>query len=104
MCGILAIYGDNSNRLVKKLITNLNHRGPDASIMHQSDRLCIGFNRLAINDPSPAGNQPHIHEDLVTAINGEVYNHAHLNTKYSLGNPSGEDTWVCGPDLSQIWS
>jgi asparagine synthase (glutamine-hydrolysing) len=97
MCGILAIYGDDSNHLVKKLITNLRHRGPDSTGIHQTGRLCIGFNRLAINDPSAAGNQPHIHDSLITAINGEIYNHAHLNHKYALGNPGGEDTWVVGP-------
>ena len=39
MCGIAAIYNIKENKLdnlnnIKKILTNINHRGPDLSLIH----------------------------------------------------------------------
>ena len=56
----------------------LDHRGPDASGIHNSadDSLHLGSKRLSILDPSDTSNQPQYSEDkrYCVVFNGEIYN------------------------------
>lgn len=60
----------------------LTHRGPDdsGSCYFQAQRVALGFRRLSILDPSPAGHQPMSNEDgsVWLVFNGEIYNHREL--------------------------
>lgn len=97
MCGLIFAYGPNAAAIVKNGLKKITHRGPDAQTILNEGDVCMGFVRLAINDQSDAGMQPHEYGSYVGMFNGEVYNHAALNR--TLGNISncGSDTTVILP-------
>lgn len=83
MCGIAGAAWRGSLQLrisMEHAIQSLAKRGPDGhgrQIWHGHDSgWDIGHARLAINDLSPAGNQPISNEDgtLFLTFNGEIYN------------------------------
>lgn len=85
MCGIAGTYSLDRHRpverpLVERMTQALIHRGPDDAGLHVEGPAGLGFRRLAIVDPRPAGNQPHYSEDrgVVSVCNGEIYNHVEL--------------------------
>ncbi|MFZ4455593.1 MAG: asparagine synthase (glutamine-hydrolyzing) [Bacteroidales bacterium] len=102
MCGISGYININgksieSNSINRKMLLTQKHRGPDDSgirafslknsvskelsvdsdvlVDNQFDAI-LGFNRLSILDLSPNGHQPMIspNEEVIIALNGEVYN------------------------------
>ena len=62
------------------------HRGPDHSVVTTVGVFTIGNTRLAIQDPSPAGNQPFVSADgrYHCVFNGEIYNYRSLIERYQL--------------------
>ena len=59
MCGIGGIIGDASGLDASALLAALKHRGPDRQAhVSPSPRVWLGATRLAISDPTPAGDQP----------------------------------------------
>jgi len=94
MCGILALFGLKGNSievraLARELQKKLRHRGPDWSGTAVFERegtydvLC--HERLIINDPTPAGEQPfrdNSNPDIYIVANGEIYNYPELRAKY----------------------
>lgn len=86
MCGIVAVFNSSYekdfivDRLNKKL-DSIVHRGPDGRHIVAGDGWGVGHVRLAINDRSSGGDQPFVHNDLVLACNGEIYNHEILRTQ-----------------------
>lgn len=87
MCGIAGILALDPHRpvsreQVERMTRTLVHRGPDDEGFHVEGPVGLGFRRLAIVDPRPAGNQPHYGEQraVVSVCNGEIYNHADLRT------------------------
>ncbi len=54
----------------------LRHRGPDdgGEWVNEQNGVYLGHRRLAIIDPTPASNQPMIHDRFVLTYNGEIYN------------------------------
>eukprot|EP00607_Mallomonas_marina_P007490 CAMPEP_0182416496 /NCGR_PEP_ID=MMETSP1167-20130531/803_1 /TAXON_ID=2988 /ORGANISM="Mallomonas Sp, Strain CCMP3275" /LENGTH=225 /DNA_ID=CAMNT_0024589303 /DNA_START=41 /DNA_END=715 /DNA_ORIENTATION=- len=90
MCGIFAIFESTSNLkdLRQKLIdcsSRLRHRGPDWSGYIVEDGNAIGHERLAIIDPE-SGAQPLVSRDnnIVVAVNGEVYNYKEVMQGLSI--------------------
>ncbi|MEL7207618.1 MAG: asparagine synthase (glutamine-hydrolyzing), partial [Actinomycetota bacterium] len=87
MCGICGIVnapaeaGANA-ATVTTMTEDLERRGPDASGSWTSPdgATSLGFRRLAIIDPTPAGAQPmwSADGDAVLVFNGEIYNHPEL--------------------------
>ena len=77
MCGIAGIsLKKPNNRLSKdflKISNFLSHRGPDSKGFFQNSRLSIIHTRLSIIDVS-GGKQPISNDELVLAVNGEIYN------------------------------
>lgn len=88
MCGIIGAFdlkGRSSiiRPLVLKMSKKVRHRGPDWSGVFSNDKVILSHERLAIVDPK-SGRQPLLNkeENLVLAINGEIYNHQQLKKNY----------------------
>lgn len=84
MCGILFFYGPNAAHHVSERLSNLKHRGPDDQGVWTYHDMALGFTRLAINGDLNEGHQPLEHENLIGAINGEIYNHRTLSERFEL--------------------
>ena len=103
MCGIWALL-KSKPELISEYIKSFNkikRRGPDSSILHLDKNYIIGFHRLAINDLSVDGNQPFYYSTLthnyILIVNGEIYNHKYLETKYNIITNSKSDCEVILP-------
>ena len=82
MCGITGIYGLDNDQAGRresliKMLSVLNHRGPDGWGYYISPEIALGQKRLSIVDLS-TGDQPMITEDNVIIFNGEIYNYIEL--------------------------
>ncbi len=84
MCGIVAVFALNkfSKDLRPEVLTmakRIRHRGPDWSGIYSDENVIFAHERLAIVDPQ-SGRQPLFSKDdnLVLAVNGEIYNHQEL--------------------------
>jgi len=77
MCGIIGFTG-RDNRLAKKMLESIRHRGPDDHGVFCDERVTLGHVRLSILDLSPAGHQPMEYGDWVIVFNGEIYNYIEL--------------------------
>jgi asparagine synthase (glutamine-hydrolysing) len=89
MCGIVGFVDASPHRteedldsIVRRMAQRLVHRGPDdeGTLVHGESGLAFGFRRLAIQDLTPAGNQPMVsaNERYVIVYNGETYNFREL--------------------------
>lgn len=91
MCGL---FGSLGNALAapafQSSFAQLRHRGPDdTEIIQPNGEVTLAFHRLAIMDPSHAGDQPfHSHaHDVWLMCNGEVYNYPALYERYQVSYP-----------------
>ena len=76
MCGICGFVGSGDLNYLNKMLSHLQHRGPDAEgLWRSNDGVFLGHKRLSIIDIK-SGKQPMISNDLSVAItfNGEIYN------------------------------
>ena len=82
MCGING-FNFIDHDLTRAMMSKTRHRGPDASGEYHSKRWSLGFNRLAIIDLRPQGNQPMKSSDgrYVIVFNGEIYNFAEIRAE-----------------------
>ena len=82
MCGIAGIVGvqpHNQHRL-DAMLDKQSHRGPDAKVIWNDDKIVLGHNRLSIIDLSTTANQP-MHSscgNYVIVFNGEIYNYLEI--------------------------
>jgi asparagine synthase (glutamine-hydrolysing) len=78
------------------------HRGPDNSVVVRVGPATIGNTRLAIQDPTPEGNQPFVSRDgrYVCVFNGEIYNYPELIDRHGLEVSSHCD----GAVIPELWS
>lgn len=88
MCGVFGVArldrGPAINKDRARSATKaLDYRGPDAVGEHCNDSVFMGHTRLSIQDLSPNGAQPMVHEESndFCAVNGEVYNHHYIREK-----------------------
>jgi asparagine synthase (glutamine-hydrolysing) len=88
MCGIaciLDIHGDPSELRERAVAMArlLRHRGPDWSGIYADDHAILAHERLSIVDVEH-GAQPLTNEaeDLILAVNGEIYNHKALRGEF----------------------
>jgi asparagine synthase (glutamine-hydrolysing) len=82
MCGIIGIYGQQLDipkqvPQIKKMVSTLLHRGPDAWGYYASRNAILGHTRLSIVDLS-GGHQPMQVGDFIVSFNGEIYNYIEL--------------------------
>lgn len=88
MCGICGIYSSSGitssdERIVREMMTLLEHRGPDGEGWWSSDGgAVLGHRRLAIIDLL-GGHQPQFNEtrDVGVIVNGEIYNYRELRSE-----------------------
>ena len=92
MCGIFGTINYKASDRTAVVFDGLYHRGPDDQQFLQVDNVELFHTRLAIQDLSPRGKQPMIHNGLYIVFNGEIYNHLDLRKKYNLHSPSNSDT------------
>lgn len=89
MCGIAGIlnikYQSRELRnKVLKMAQKIRHRGPDWSGIYVGGSAILAHERLSIVDPE-SGRQPLFSPDRkqVLAVNGEIYNHREIRTRYA---------------------
>jgi asparagine synthase (glutamine-hydrolysing) len=80
MCGILGVGGPSGASVVKGLIGQLAHRGPDGEGVWASPELSLGHRRLAIIGLDADGRQPMRSRSGASMLvfNGEIYNYLEL--------------------------
>jgi len=87
MCGIAGVvdYGGApvSPVLLRRMAQAMAHRGPDGEGVFTDQGAGFAHRRLAILDPTPAGNQPFLCPEgrYVLVYNGEVYNFQQLRAE-----------------------
>ena len=76
MCGICGFYGFEDQKLLKDMVSILEHRGPDRKGFYSDKLVSLGHARLSIIDLSEKGKQPIYNEDksICIVFNGEIYN------------------------------
>jgi asparagine synthase (glutamine-hydrolysing) len=105
MCGIAGAIDAEAGRAAPR-VSMLNdlqrHRGPDHSVVASVGVFTIGNTRLAIRDPSPAGNQPFVSADgrYHCVFNGEIYNYRALIERYQLAVRTACD----GEVIPELWA
>lgn len=82
MCGIAGILSANRNVNLDKeqlyrMLSTLQHRGPDEWGTWISPQMQLGHVRLSIIDVAH-GHQPMVNERYALSFNGEIYNHIEL--------------------------
>ncbi len=105
MCGIAGAVDTIAERAMVRvgLINDAQtHRGPDHTVITRVGGITLGNTRLAIQDPTPAGNQPFISRDgqYSCVFNGEIYNHRQLAQRFRLP----VDTACDGAVIPQLWA
>jgi asparagine synthase (glutamine-hydrolysing) len=85
VCGIAGAVGLSSRsageEMVRRMLPQLVHRGPDDEGTWAEERVALGMRRLSIID-LPGGHQPMRSEDGVTIVyNGEAYNYRRLRSE-----------------------
>ena len=90
MCGITGALQTQSGlndrdlaRVVSRMVSTINHRGPDDTGVHAKDGIALGHARLAVIDLSEAGHQPMVTrcENIRIVFNGEIYNFGELRSQ-----------------------
>ncbi len=102
MCGILLLHGPRARERLAPCLAHLVHRGPDGTASWYEGETAIGFQRLAITDKGPLGQQPFFHHDLVGAFNGEIYNHLELARRHAISIDGDCDIRVLLPLFSLL--
>ena len=89
MCGIVGIFKikqqtQELRQKALKMSQKLRHRGPDWSGIYVGSSAILAHERLSIVDPQ-SGGQPLYSPDRkqILAVNGEIYNHRDIRTKYA---------------------
>ena len=88
MCGITCAFELKEDISVLRpqlleMSKKLRHRGPDWSGIYSDNNAILAHERLAIVDPV-SGKQPLYgqNDDVVLAVNGEIYNHLNLKEEF----------------------
>ncbi len=79
MCGIAGYFGNNDVELLKSMISQLRHRGPDGFGFYNKNGVGLAHARLSIIDLK-GGFQPIHNEDKTVWVvfNGEIFNYIEL--------------------------
>lgn len=96
MCGISGMLGNPDSSVVNRMVTSLNHRGPDGSGHWNDDNISLGHSRLSIVDLN-GSRQPIIgNNGTVLVANGEIYNYLEIRRKSNYQwKTSGDSEVIC---------
>ena len=109
MCGIAGVFNlkstENQSAAVETMLSQLEHRGPDAKGFWHEGPITLGHRRLKILDLSDRGNQPIIShcQRYVISFNGEIYNFKEIQDELELTDEqlqTSTDTEI----LVEAWS
>ena len=102
MCGFVGFFpsineGTDKNYLYK-MLSPINHRGPDSTDIFRNKNIAMGHHRLSIIDLK-GGNQPLVDQSSGDCLvfNGEIYgykNHAENLRKKGISLKDNSDTEV----------
>ena len=110
MCGIFSIFHlqgspKECRKVALECAKKLRHRGPDWSGIFADEHAVLAHERLAIVDVLH-GEQPlrDIHEEIILAVNGEIYNHRELREEFAEEYEFQTDSEdLCPPTLEQMF-
>ena len=90
ICGIVDLQRPPETELVRTMLAELRHRGPDGEGYFEAPGIALGHARLAIIDLSDGGRQPFASDDgaLQLLHNGEVFNYLELRAELEQARPS----------------
>jgi asparagine synthase (glutamine-hydrolysing) len=92
MCGIAGILGGSNEAVVRAMVEQMRHRGPDDAGLYTDPRgRCIlGHRRLSVIDTTAAGHQPMASRCGRYSIvyNGEVYNFRQIRDELAAAGDS----------------
>ena len=79
MCGIAGAFNFIDNSVMKKMLSEIHHRGPDDTGFCDIDNCMLGIKRLSILDIE-LGVQPMMSDDrsIILVFNGEIFNYLEL--------------------------
>jgi len=105
MCGIAGVIDGETGRATERvrILNDLQcHRGPDHTASATIGSYTLGNTRLAIQDPTPAGNQPFVSANgrYHCVFNGEIYNYHRLIERYQLPVKTACD----GEVVAELWA
>ena len=89
MCGIAGffpnIHKEESENILKHMLTRIKHRGPDESGIYLSEKIALGSVRLSIIDLASGTMPISNHDDsLWIVFNGEIFNYIELKEELLL--------------------
>lgn len=92
MCGLAGLTFNSgvavglAEKCVRKMLTRMHDRGPDAEGVWACEGVVLGHRRLAILDLDARANQPMLYNDGRYAIvfNGEIYNFRELRQQLEI--------------------
>lgn len=83
MCGFLTgIVDQKEESELRASLEKIFYRGPDDTKAIFDGKAFIGFQRLAIMDPTSKGDQPFQSEHYTLVCNGEIYNHQVIRSDF----------------------
>lgn len=104
MCGISGHLGKISptRNSINEALVSMECRGPDGRrdikvVLSNKSQVTFLFSRLSILDLSECAMQPMRHENLVIAMNGEIYNFRFLKRK--IEREFGPQDWLSSGDV-----
>ena len=109
MCGIWGLLSTLRKMDLTSVFQSIHYtdcmsvqpRGPERTIIKQSNHYMLGFHRLAINGLSEDNDQPYLYEEeeskYIVMCNGEIYNFDKIKVILGLGDEVTCDTRVVYP-------
>lgn len=98
MCGIFALLNNKvslKNDIIQTAFDKGNSRGPESSnLITYSDKIVLGFKRLAINGLDEMSGQPMTIDGVTIVCNGEIYNFNKLYEMMGVSPSTGSDCEV----------
>ena len=83
ICGIVDLQRPAEAEVVRAMLSELRHRGPDGEGFFEAPGIALGHARLAIIDLTDGGRQPFASDDgaLQLLHNGEIFNYVELRAE-----------------------
>ena len=98
MCGIFGLLNNRQtfdDKLIQTAFDKGTNRGPeDSKFANYSEKLIMGFKRLAINGLDQSSSQPMTIGGVTLVCNGEIYNYRELYDIMGINPSSGSDCEV----------